>query len=485
VLEIEALEYRSTRLQDLYSANNPTTPSHTNSASRQVADPQPAGITPQIIDQTPAANTFGSVNTVEVTFNEPVNPDTFTADQVSLAGPQGPVAVDAVTPVKGSDNTQFDITFSDQTALGYYSLVIGPDIQDLNGTPMKSPYYGQFAILGPMVIGSAPAAYTSVIGQVNSIRVIFNEPMNPDTFTPEQVDYLIGPQGRIGVTGITPVSGSNNTQFDINFSPQGFAGNYTLAIGPDIQDMVGHQMDQNGNFVDGEFPDDLFILTFGLEGPRIISQSVNASLGAFHARVTFNEPMNPASFTQDQIFQFTGPTGDIPVLGVIPVEGSNFTQFDIVFPPQTSSGSYSMVLGPGVFDRFGNSLQGPYLLDFTLGGPRIVSSAPSGNENPGVDHLRVTFNYPIDRNSFTVDQIVEFTGPKGDIPITAVTAVPFTSDTQFDISFDSLVDLGDYRMVIGPKIYDIYGNPLNGPYTALFSIVDSGARPIAALPIRA
>jgi hypothetical protein len=291
------------------------------------------------------------------------------------------------------------------------------------------------------------------------------------------VDYLLGPQGRIGVTGITSVPGSNDTQFDINFTPQVFAGSYTLAIGPDIQDMFGHRMDQNGNFVEGEFPGDLFILTFGLEGPRIISQSVNASLGTFHARVTFNEPMDPATFTQAQIFQFTGPVGEIPVLGVIPVAGSNFTQFDIVFTPQTGSGAYSMVLGPGVFDRFGNTLQGPYLLDFSLGSPRIASSSPSGSELPGVDHLRVTFNYPIDRNSFTVDQIMEFTGPNRDIPVTAVTAVPFTSDTQFDIGFDVLLDVGDYRMVIGPKIYDIYGNPLNGAYTAQFSVVDLGDRP--------
>jgi hypothetical protein len=215
-------------------------------------------------------------------------------------------------------------------------------------------------------------------------------------------------------------------------------------------------------------------LTFSLRGPHIITQTVGDSLGVFSARVTFNEPMNPVTFTPDRVSSFTGPGGDIPVLGVIPVAGSDFTRFDIVFPPQTGAGSYSMILGPGILDRSGNPMRGAYLLDFTLGGPRIVSSSPSGNVVTPVGHVRVTFNYPINPDSFTPAQVAQFTGPNGDIRVTNVAAVPFTNDTRFDTGFDTQNGLGRYGMVISPDIRDIYGNPLAAAYTAQFSIVGAG-----------
>jgi hypothetical protein len=211
--------------------------------------------------------------------------------------------------------------------------------------------------------------------------------------------------------------------------------------------------------------------TIGIRGPRVITQNVGDSLGVFSARATFNEPMDPVTFTPDQVSSFTGPEGDVPVLGAVPVAGSNFTRFDIVFPPQTGAGSYSMVLGPGILDRSGNPMEGAYLLDFTLGGPRIVSGSPSGNVVTPVDDVQVTFNYPINPNSFTPAQVAQFTGPGGDIQVTGVAAVPFTNDTRFDIRFDTQSDLGRYSMVVGPDIQDIYGNPLAAAYTARFSIV--------------
>jgi hypothetical protein len=210
--------------------------------------------------------------------------------------------------------------------------------------------------------------------------------------------------------------------------------------------------------------------------PRVIAQTVGDSVGVFSARVTFNEPMDPRTFSPDRISLFTGPNGDIPVLGVIPVAGSDFTRFDIVFAPQTTAGSYSMIVDAGILDRFGNPTENAYLLAFALGGPRIVANSPAGNVRTPVNHVRVTLNYPIDPNSFTPAQVVQFTGPNGNIPVTGVAAVPFTNDTQFDIRFDRQRDLGPYSMTISPDIEDIYGNQLAAAYTAQFQIVNPGQR---------
>ncbi len=208
-----------------------------------------------------------------------------------------------------------------------------------------------------------------------------------------------------------------------------------------------------------------------LQVPRVITQTVSDSLGMSSARVTFNEPIDPTTFTPDQVSSFMGPDGDIPVLGVSPVADSDFTQFDITFAGQTTAGSYSMVVGPDILDDSGTPMDAPYLLNFTLGGPRVIASSPAGNVVNRAHDLRLTFNDPIDPNSFTPAQVVQFTGPNGDISVTSATPVPFTDNTQFNIRFATQRDPGLYSMVLSPDIQDVYGNALAAADAVQFSIV--------------
>lgn len=82
-----------------------------------------------------------SLNKVRFTFNEAINPGTFTdADIASFTGPGGPISTSyTITAVSGSNNTQFDVTFTTQTAAGTYTMVIGPGITDTAtpGNPMN------------------------------------------------------------------------------------------------------------------------------------------------------------------------------------------------------------------------------------------------------------------------------------------------------------------------------------------------------------
>src|SRR5262249_51450504 len=132
----------------------------------------------------------------------------------------------------------------------------------------------------------------------------------------------------------------------------------------------GNQMDQNGNLIPGEpgvAPDgDQFTATFNIVGPMVISASPSGSVRppVDHVRVTFNAPMNPATFTAGRV-TLTGPGGPIGVAGVTPVPGSNNPQFDVGFDTQTVLGDYTMVIGPGIMNQFGDSA--PQFTDhFTL-----------------------------------------------------------------------------------------------------------------------
>jgi subtilisin family serine protease/subtilisin-like proprotein convertase family protein len=90
-------------------------------------------------------------------------------------------------------------------------------------------------------------------------------------------------------------------------------------------------------------------------------------------RVTFSKPVDPGSFSPDDVF-FYDPSGrQIAARSVTLVAGSNNTVFDIVLPAQTAAGVYSLKIGPEVFDSSWNKMV-VYRTTFTLGGRYTVSS---------------------------------------------------------------------------------------------------------------
>jgi subtilisin family serine protease len=618
----------------------------------------------------------GAASVVRVTFNEPMDLTTFSNDKVVINGPGGASDIaNSVTPVAGSNNTMFDVAFSANTT-GHYTLVIGPNILDMsgdamdqngNGIPAEIPgdqYAIAFNVLGPKITSGQQVAVGDAANSIyDRVRVTFNEAMDPASFTPDTVAFTGPANVTIPVTTITPVANTNDAQFDIQFSPQGKLGNYTMVIGPNVRDFYGNAMDQNGNFVTGEIPGDQFTYRFTINGPRALTEAVfdpdnypdnallnhafpgvtltylgdsthgvkavpnpnppgsgggarvfgsddpyyapefytsgyemridfatsvssvsidaigtpnysglargqlriynaagtligtattanllaagqvatmtltrpsadiayalassdnydygvvlddlhfsgspTASLEPVNSlRVSFTKPIDASTFTPAKIASFSGPGGPIGIDGIYVVPGSNFTQFDIDFHPQTATGNYTMVLGPDIRDMYGNKLdQNSNLIDgevpgdqftttFSIQGLRITTPANGGTFLPGVDHVRLTFNEPVDASSFTPDTILSFTGPGGPVTVTGVAAVPYTNYTQFDISFDPQGTTGaQYTMVIRPSVKDLYGNKLdqNGNlipgedpgdrYTYTFAI--SGPRILSSTP---
>ncbi len=440
----------------------------------------------------------GQLSTIRVFFSEAMDPATFVPGALLFLGPHGPVPVSAIVPVAGSNNSAFDIQLDPVDATGRYYLWIGPNIRDPFGNAMDQDgnlipgeipgdeYMATFAVLGPAVTFLSPSGVAP--GPVSSVRLGFNLPMDLATFTPDQL-HLTGPDGAIPITGVVPVSGSNNTQFDLMFAPQGAAGLYTLVVGPDIRDLYGNAMDQNGNFIPGEIPGDQYTGSFHIEGARITSSSNYGTLprGVSSLRVAFSHVMEPETFTPDQVVRFTDPAGNaVTVTDVEPVASSNNMQFDIFFDAAELAGTYTLVIGPNILDVYGtpmdqngNGIPGEIPGDqfpamFYVAPPRITGSTPSGTLHGPIADVQVTFDTPMNPDTFTPDSVVSFTGPGGvSIPVTDVSPIPDTNDTQFQISFDSRNDAGQYQMVIGAGIRDIFGDVTTQSYTVQFTLTDA------------
>ena len=75
--------------------------------------------------------------------------------------------------------------------------------------------------------------------------------MDTSSFDPlDDIAFFVGPGGDIlpAVTGFEWVS---LTDLQVNFSQQTIAGDYIFVVGPNILDIEGLQMDQNGDGVPG------------------------------------------------------------------------------------------------------------------------------------------------------------------------------------------------------------------------------------------
>jgi predicted outer membrane repeat protein len=117
---------------------------------------------------------------------------------------------------------------------------------------------------------------------------------------------------------------------------------------------------------------------------------------------------------------------------------------------------------------------GAYQTQTGVAGPRAVVSDPAWVVDPPVDHVRLTFNHPLDPASVTTGAF-SLTGPSGAVPVTGVTAVGSSDDQQFDVGFPAQAAPGGYALAVGTGIQDTHGVALAGPYTARFTVFGTGS----------
>jgi hypothetical protein len=492
------------------------------------ADPANLYTGPFVVSAAPLGNPLpGQVQAVEVAFNTSIDASTFTTDQVTFTGPDGtPIPVTDVSPVDGTSNSHFIVSFDPLAGIGGpYTMVIGPHVRDTLGNEMDQNFNGtlgedpadtftlHFTIHGPQVIASIPTDAQDP--PITSVRVTFNEPMIPATFTTSSIVSFTRTVGTSvtdllpSLLSVTTVEDSGNTQFDVTCATQTRTGIYTLSLGPNVLDRFGNPMDQNDNGIPGEVPGDVFTTSFGITGLQVASAAPSGTVAApvGSLRVTFNRPIDPSTFqiSRGDVVSFTRTVGTVvtnllpSLTGITPVAGSGNTQFDVTFPTQTATGIYRMVIGQNVRDLFGNAMDqdgdfvpgeptDQFTAQFNVLGPRIIAQTPVGTNTGPISTLRVTFNTAIDPATFDKTKVFSFTGPTGAaIPIASVTVVAGSGNRQFDLAFASQSAPGVYTIVIGPDIRDPFGNPMdqNGNfnpgeipgdrYTGTFQIVPAYA----------
>jgi YD repeat-containing protein len=228
---------------------------------------------------TPVGAQSNPVNYVDFSFNQPVDPTTFTPSAVSFTGPAGAIAVTSVTQIS---TVKFRVNFGTQGQIGTYTMTLSPVVrsatgglldQNNNGTGGESAdnYINIFTVTAPQVSVVTPTG--AVIPPVSSIRVTYSRPMQSNTFTTADIFSFSGPGGAnllTQITGITPVTGGGlSAAYDINLAA-GLTGPgaYSLVLEPYVLDQNGNSVDQNG---DGQTNSaDRFTANFSISLPGVV-----------------------------------------------------------------------------------------------------------------------------------------------------------------------------------------------------------------------
>jgi uncharacterized delta-60 repeat protein len=184
-----------------------------------------------------------SLSALTITFNNPVDPASFTTADVTIMTPQGRHMDSSEFTVARTDDTHYDITFnSAQSMRGTYRVIVGPNIMDMSGQPMNQDQ-------DTIVIGSGGVMFET--GDAYHGTLLLDQAAyspNPPTASVYSQD-LEGissppPEWRFDTTGDsavaqrngTGVSGSNCLMFDGKYSDP------SAILAVDVSDYNGYPL---------------------------------------------------------------------------------------------------------------------------------------------------------------------------------------------------------------------------------------------------
>jgi hypothetical protein len=361
-------------------------------------------------------------------------------------------------------------------------------------------------VFGPAVTNQIPSGVT--MAPVDQIIVTFDEPINPLTFTVQDM-AVRGPLGLLPLAGAGAVQDSGDQRtFVIHLAEaQNLSGTYTVVIGPNVLDLAGNPMNQNQDalqgdgYTDGSFtipviPAGLpFAESFESGNVRALGRHWSLLPGAGGVSVESNNPHSGNGALQLWNQQATlrlnlaGQT-NVALDFWLWHQGAAYTAPGLSISSDGTNWTSLTVFGNGFYQHFAFNLDTvglPYTEDFQIRfaasgaygfialwddirvqagvdvfGAAVTNQSPSGVTAAPVSQISVTFNESIDLLTFAA-QDAAVTGPLGFVALAASSAVEDSGDQRaFVIHLAEAQNLsGTYTVAIGPNVLDLAGNPMN------------------------
>ncbi len=315
-------------------------------------------------DTDPTAN-------ITVIFNRPVVPLTGVAEQGSL--PQ-PLSIDPPVAGQGQWISTSVYQFTPDVALAgatQYQVTVAA-LTDVAGDVMAAPYTFSFSTAAPIVTGATPAGI--FVNPDAAIRVTFSQPMDPAS---TEAAFSLAPTSPAGesVEGTATWNITNTTLIFTPTAPLEYGAEYTVQVADTAQ-----PASEQGNLREA------FASTFTVVPlPQVYSSSILDGAEAVNPetelRIRFSAPVSETTLLNNiQITPLVTSTTVVSFTYSDFYENTNQNQTSIGsdIPPgynthlmvnwyREPNTTYTVTIGTGVVDQFGNPLPEPYTVSFTTG----------------------------------------------------------------------------------------------------------------------
>ncbi|HQM64977.1 MAG TPA: Ig-like domain-containing protein, partial [Acidobacteriota bacterium] len=364
----------------------------------------------------------GPVAGFSVTFDEPLDPATFTAAEILVTGPLG-AGIPLATPVDSGDGMTFTVNLLDQIGMaGTYTISVLTGVTDLARNPLDQNKNGisgdgYSTSLTIADAGLTPAGYP------------FHESLDVGFGTRDCWRFTSTASGRVQL-----VTDSGDLVLQMDSSPNAWTTNEAiLAIDLAGQSAVKLFWDEYNRYDEANAGD---------SGDGVFA---SFDQGTTWTRIADLAPTNTSSWQRREV--------DMDAALDTALGDGGWAYSSNVWIKWQHYGYYGWYTDGRQFDDFAVSWERT--------GPKVLSHSPTRvpDASPSLSSLAITFNEDVLPETFTIDDIVSFAGPSGDL-LSTITGIS-GSGTGYTVSFAEQTRAGVYTMVIGPYIHDLAMAPMD------------------------
>jgi hypothetical protein len=421
---------------------------------------------PTVVSTVPADGATGVATGVVIsaTFSEAMDPTTITTTTFTLRLTSGGGNLAGTVSYNGATNTA---TFTPAAPLAggtSYTATITTGVRDAANNPMTAAKVWAFTtvdVVPPTVTSVSPSNLTPNVPTNTTVQVTFSEPMDPASITTSTVVLR-----NTVTTAVVAATVSYNTATRVaTLTPTGPLSNltnYTVNVTTGVKDVSNNALAAqfNSTFTTAAAPDNI--------APTIVSRTPANGVTSIAVdtvvRVTFSEPMDPATITTSTI-TLTPTSGGSPVAAVVTYDGATNTAKLDPTANLLNNTSYTITVTTGVKDVAGNALAAQSTSTFTTipdtTAPTVSSTLPL-NGATGVArniNITITFSEAMDPTTINGTTITVSGG------IAVVGAVSYDAATRTatfnpssDLSATTVYTVTVTGGALGVK--DVAGNPM-------------------------
>lgn len=387
--------------------------------------------------------------------------DYFLERSTTSAGPYQQIAILSATQTSYTDSgnhLQADTTYFYRLR----SVVGGISSRDTGSVSTKTlPTFDPGPAIFPftqLVLSFLPEG---TIDPQRQFPVLFIESIDPSSFSAADVTIRQGNRN-VAVVSIDPLADlfgvGANSLYVVNFTQQSIPGTYTVTIGPNVTDVAGNKMNQDGDQINGESTADRFVGTFDIAAPPIPAAPSGLMTTVESANVIFIDWDDVPGADNYRLYRSTSSDGP-------------WTQ-QIYFAADSEYRDAGNHLSPGTTYYYrvlasnpsGDSSLSTIATATTpaplVPGPRILTLPDLGTLSAPLSYVSLEFDMPIQPATFTTSD-VEVLHDGSPVPLLRVEQNP-TGSNIFRLVFSTpITNPGRYNIRIRPDILGLNGQPLN------------------------